>query len=159
VSTCAVPGRRTEHGRPLLEPLVIAGGWQDQTMTAIPDSHRDLLDGPVGMLATLGPDDRPQVTAMWFLFDGTDVRLSVNETRQKAKNLMRDPRVTFFVLDPANPYRTLEIRGTADWQYDEDRSLAGALGAKYDADLSKMDGPGERRLAVTLNPVKVNTYG
>jgi PPOX class probable F420-dependent enzyme len=137
----------------------MAAGWQDQTMTAIPDSHRDLLDGPVGALATLGPDGQPQVTSLWFLFDGTDVRLSVNETRQKAKNLMRDPRVTFFVADPANPYRTLEIRGTADWQYDEDRSLAQALGAKYDADLSNMDGPGQRRLAVTLRPVKVNTYG
>jgi PPOX class probable F420-dependent enzyme len=128
-------------------------------MTAIPDSHRDLLDGPVGMLATLGPDGQPQVTALWFLFDGNDVRLSVNETRQKAKNLMRDPRVTYFVTDPANPYRTLEIRATADWTYDEDRSLAAAVGAKYDADLSTRDGPGERRLAVTLRPIKVNTYG
>ncbi len=128
-------------------------------MTAIPDTHRDLLDSAVGVLATLGPDGQPQVTALWFLFDGTDVRLSVNETRQKAKNLMGDPRVTFFVADPANPYRTLEIRATADWQYDEDRSLARALGAKYDADLSTMDGAGERRLAVTLRPVKINAYG
>jgi PPOX class probable F420-dependent enzyme len=128
-------------------------------MTAIPDTHRDLLDGPVGMLATLGPDGQPQVTALWFLFDGTDVRLSVNESRQKAKNLMNDPRVTLFVADPANPYRTLEVRATADWQVDEDRSLAQAVGAKYDTDLSTRDNPGERRLAVTLRPVKVNTYG
>jgi PPOX class probable F420-dependent enzyme len=128
-------------------------------MTAIPDTHRDLLDGPVGMLATLGPDGQPQVTALWFLFDGTDVRLSVNETRQKAKNLMNDSRVTFFVADPENPYRTLEVRATADWQVDEDRSLARAVGAKYDTDLSTRDNAGERRLAVTLRPVKVNTYG
>ena len=128
-------------------------------MTAIPDTHRDLLDSAVGFLATLGPDGRPQVTALWFLFDGTDVRLSVNETRQKAKNLMGDPRVTFFVADPANPYRTLEVRATADWHYDEDRSLARAVGTKYDTDLSTRDGPGERRLAVTLRPVRINTYG
>jgi PPOX class probable F420-dependent enzyme len=128
-------------------------------MTAIPDSHRDLLDGAVGSLATLGPDGQPQVTALWFLFDGTNVRLSINETRQKAKNLMRDSRVTYFVSDPTNPYRTLEIRATADWEYDDDRSLAGEVGAKYDADLGKMDGPGERRLAVTLRPSKVNTNG
>jgi PPOX class probable F420-dependent enzyme len=128
-------------------------------MTAIPDTHRDLLDGPVGMLATLGPDVQPQVTALWFLFDGNDICLSLNETRQKAKNLMNDPRVTFFVADPANPYRTLEVRATADWQVDEDQSLARAVGAKYDADLSTRDNPGERRLAVTLRRLKVNTYG
>ena len=43
-------------------------------MTAIPDTHRDLLNSAVGVLATLGPDGQPQVTALWFLFDGTDIR-------------------------------------------------------------------------------------
>lgn len=32
---------------------------------------------------------------------------------EKTKNLRRDPRVTFFILDPANPFRTLEIRADA----------------------------------------------
>ena len=43
-------------------------------MTAIPESHRDILDtAPVGIVATVGPDGRPQVTASWFLAedDGT----------------------------------------------------------------------------------------
>ena len=33
-------------------------------MTAIPDTHRDLLNSAVGVLATLGPDGQPQVTAL-----------------------------------------------------------------------------------------------
>ncbi len=31
-------------------------------MPAIPESHRDLLDGTVAMLATTGPDGRPQLS-------------------------------------------------------------------------------------------------
>ena len=30
-------------------------------MSAIPDSHRDLLSAQVGTLGTIGPDGRPQV--------------------------------------------------------------------------------------------------
>lgn len=42
--------------------------------TTIPESHRDLIEtGPIVMLATIGPDGFPQVTATWFLVeeDGT----------------------------------------------------------------------------------------
>src|SRR3954454_10827686 len=76
----------------------------------IPDSHKDLLSAPVGVLATNGTDGFPQVSALWFLYeDDAGLRLSLNTTRQKVKNLQKSPEVTFFAIDPANPYRTLEI--------------------------------------------------
>ena len=74
-------------------------------MTAIPETHRDILDtAPVGIVATVGPDGMPQVTANWFLAeeDGT-VRMSLNTTRQKVKNLMRRHESSVFFLDPATP--------------------------------------------------------
>ncbi|TME61171.1 MAG: PPOX class F420-dependent oxidoreductase, partial [Chloroflexi bacterium] len=36
-------------------------------MTTFPESHRDLLKADVAMLATIGQDGYPQVTALWFL--------------------------------------------------------------------------------------------
>ena len=89
-------------------------------MTPIPASHRDLLDtNQVGIVATIGPNGVPQVTASWFLAeeDGT-VRMSLNTARQKVKNLMRRPESTLFFMDPANPYRTLEIRARAEIERD-----------------------------------------
>ena len=87
----------------------------------IPASHRDLLGSPIVTLATAGPDGFPQVTAVWFLVDddGT-VAVSLNTSRQKAKNLERDPKATLFFVDPANPYRTLEIRALAEITPDPD---------------------------------------
>ena len=81
--------------------------------TAIPDSHRDLLEGKaLAHLATLMPDGRPQVTPVWCDFDGTHVRINSARGRQKDRNMRRDPRVTLSLCDPDNPYRYLEIRGT-----------------------------------------------
>ena len=135
---------------------------QSTPLTVIPASHRDLLDtNQVGVVATIGPDGVPQVTASWFLAeeDGT-VRMSLNTARQKVKNLMRRPESTLFFMDPANPYRTLEIRARAEIEPDPDYFLADRVGTKYGgADVRTMDQPGETRVAVTFMPVKVNTFG
>jgi PPOX class probable F420-dependent enzyme len=130
-------------------------------MTDIPESHEDLLSAPVGVLATHGADGFPQVSALWFLYDEDGVlRLSLNTTRQKVKNMQENPEVTFFVLDPASPYRTLEIRARAEMSPDPDYEFATKLGQKYGGvDMRSNDRPGETRVVVTLQPVKVNTWG
>ena len=125
--------------------------------TEIPESHRDLLEAPVATLATLGPDGRPQLSAVWFLAGDEGIRVSLNSTRQKTKNLQANPVVTFFVLDPANPGRYLEVRGDATLAVDPDYAFADEVGAKYGGvDLRQMDGEGEGRVVVTIHPTRVN---
>jgi PPOX class probable F420-dependent enzyme len=126
-------------------------------MIEIPESHRDLLSTNVCALATLGPDGFPQVTAMWFLYDDDGMlRLSLNTSRQKTKNLRRRPECSFFIVDPANQLRTLEIRARAEVVPDADYTFADRFGRKYGMDVRRMDRPGESRVVVTLHPVKVN---
>jgi hypothetical protein len=73
---------------------------------------------------------------------------------------MRRPESTLFFIDPANPYRTLEIRARAEIEPDPDYGLADRVGGKYGgADVRTMDQPGETRVAITFVPVKVNTFG
>lgn len=129
-------------------------------MPTFPESHQDLLKTDVAMLATVGHDGYPQVTALWFLFDDGTIKLSLNTMRQKTKNLQAHPECTLFIIDPANPYRTLEIRARAELAPDADYAFAKKLGAKYGgADLSTNDRPGETRVVVSLQPVKVNSWG
>ena len=128
-------------------------------MTAFPDSHRDLLQAEVAVLATVGRDGSPQVTATWFVLDDGVVKLSLNTTRQKVKNLRERPECTLFLLDRANPYRTLELRARAELSPDPDYAFADQLGRTYHADLRGLDRPGEGRVVVRLRPVKSNTYG
>ena len=127
-------------------------------MTTFPESHQDLLNAEVAMLASIGQDRYPQ--ALWFLYHDGTLKLSLNNTRQKVKNLRAHPECTLFILDTANPYRTLEVRARAEITPDADYAFAKKLGAKYGgADFSANDRPGETRVVVSLQPVKVNTWG
>jgi PPOX class probable F420-dependent enzyme len=125
-------------------------------MVDIPASHRDLLDSKVATLATIGPDGRPQVSAVWFLAEGDDVGVSLNTTRQKVRNLRRNPAATLFILDLANPLRYLEIRGDVELVPDDDYEYAGRVGQKYGADIRTFDPPEQTRVAARFRPVTVN---
>jgi PPOX class probable F420-dependent enzyme len=125
-------------------------------MTKIPDTHRDLLDSQCATLATISPDGRPQLTEVWFLDDGDSVAISLAASRQKTKNLRRNPHCSVFILDLANPYRYLELRGDAEIEPDADYAFATKVGAKYDADLREYDQPGEKRVVARIRPARVN---
>ena len=125
-------------------------------MPAIPASHRDLLDGQFATLATVGPDGRPQLSEVWFLADGDQVSISLNDSRQKTRNLRANPAVNLFLLDLAVPYRYLEIRGDAEVTPDDDDSFADRVDAKYHANHRQHDQPGQTRVIVTINPSRVN---
>ena len=155
-------GGREGTGRGSVEPSGPVPGpppraTLEQAMsTEIPDSYRDLLQAPVATLATIDPDGRPQLSAVWFLAEGDEIRTSLNTVRQKVANLRRNPAVNLFILDPANPYRYLEIRGDAELEDDPDYAFADRLGAKYGADVRTFEGPGSTRLVVTIRPTRVN---
>ena len=129
-------------------------------MTTFPDSHKDLLEAQVATLATLGADGGPQLTEVWFLADDRELKLSLNTARLKTRNLQQRPQCSLFILDVSNPYRYVDVRGTAEIEPDDDYAFATKVGAKYGgADLSEHDGPGDVRMVVTLIPKRVTVWG
>jgi PPOX class probable F420-dependent enzyme len=127
--------------------------------TEIPESHRDLLDSQVVILTTNGADGYPQSTATWFLNDDGTVKISIHRDRQKYKNLARDPKVTLFFLDGANPYRTLEVRGDASYDDDGDKSFFTRVLLHYGQDPETSEIPADNRVVVTVTPTRVNAFG
>jgi PPOX class probable F420-dependent enzyme len=81
------------------------------------DEVAEFLDANRSMtLATLGPDGRPHLTAMWYaVSDGHIVFWSYGRA-QKIVNLRRDPRLTILVEDGAayNELRGVSLTGTAE---------------------------------------------
>ena len=124
-------------------------------MTTFPESHRDLLVAPVASLATIGSDGYPQLTEIWFLHDDGELKLSLNTSRLKTRNLLKRPQCSLLLLDLQNPYRYLEVRGNARIEADDDYAFARRLGAKYNADLKVHDQPGDSRVAITIEPTNV----
>ncbi len=125
-------------------------------MTTFPESHADLLEGQVASLATIDDNGFPQLTEVWFLHEDDELKLSLNTSRRKTRNLVARPQCSLLLLDLANPYRYLEVRGRAHVEPDDDYEFAARVGAKYGADLKVHDRPGESRVVVTIEPVKIH---
>lgn len=88
----------------------------DRLAVTVPEALLYILDWDaraIAHLATIGPDGEPQTSPVWFHWDEDLIKVSVYETSQKMANIRRDPRVSVSIVDPSDPYRYLEIRGTA----------------------------------------------
>jgi len=82
-------------------------------MTVTLESYRDLLEqkAPPANLGTVMADGTPQVTPVWFDWDGTHIRVNSAKGRLKDLNMRARAAVAVSIVDPDNIYRYLSIRG------------------------------------------------
>ena len=131
-------------------------------MTTFPDSHKEFLDFPVASLTTIGADGFPQSTLVWFLHDEGELKISLNKTRLKTKNLRTRPQVSLLIPDFNDSMKYLEVRGTAKMEDDTDKSFAQRSVPSTAQTLRPMTAPGDERVVVTIEPENiraVNMHG
>ena len=123
----------------------------------VPESHRDLLTSPLtAALTTIDNKGRPQSTAVWYLVDDDgSLKGSITDDRQKYKNLSRNPNCTLLVIDPSNPWRTLEIRAEAELSADPEKATVSKFAAAYGVDEAMLKASGDNRFTVTYRPRRV----
>jgi hypothetical protein len=109
--------------------------------TEIPESYLADLSAPgTAVLTTLSKSGAPQSTVLWYLVE--------------------DGRIALFLwVDPTNPFRTIEIRGTAVVSDDADFAFRDQVGAHYGADVASFDAPGSIRYRIDIETAKVVTFG
>ena len=130
--------------------------------TVIPSSHADLLQKKAfANLATLMADGTPQVTPVWFDFDGHHLRVNSARGRVKDRNMRRNPNVAVAILDPENPYRYLQIRGKVVELTEQGADAhIDSLAKKYmGVDKYPMRQADEVRVVYKILPSSVNTMG
>ena len=131
-------------------------------MAAIPDQYQDLLQKKAfAHLGTVMKDGSPQVTPIWFDYDGTHVRINSAKGRWKDKNMRNRPKVALSILDPDNPYRYMQIRGTVT-EVTESGADAhiDSLAKKYlGQDKYPYRQPGEERVIYKIAVERVNAQG
>lgn len=121
-----------------------------------PQVHALLAAANHAVLTTYGPDGSAHSTVVWQ--EVADGKLSVNSSqgRQWPTNLERDPRATVVVMDQANPYEYVEIRGTAVSTRDGAEEQIHRLAKKYiNADRYPWLQDGEVRIRFDIAPEKV----
>ena len=99
----------------------------------LPDEVKRLLDGPnFAHLATLMPDGSPQIAPVWVGREGDRILIATGEGSLKAKNTRRDARVGLSLLDFANPYEEVQIRGRIiERRPDGDLAIMDKISHKY----------------------------
>lgn len=127
-------------------------------MTAtIPESHRDLLAGPVNVvLTTVMPNGQPQTTPIWCNLDGGEILINTMKQFRKQKNMRLNPRVTLLAYRLSEPLRNIEVRGEVVEMTEE-----GALDHLNELNMLYGSGPEffgdsvDAELRHKLDPVKV----
>lgn len=128
----------------------------------IPASHADLVTRPVlAHVATLGPQGEPQNNPVWFDMQDGLIRFSQTTTRQKLRNVQKDGRASFSIVDPENPYRYLEIRATLERiEPDPDFAFIDSMAKKYlGEDRYPWGQPGDKRVVLHFRPEHTSQMG
>lgn len=129
-------------------------------MTAtLPEPAKRWLDAPeFATIATVEPNGQPQLSVVWVKRDGEDVLVSTVKGRRKHTNLSRDKRVTLLVFPAAEPYKYVELRGTATMTDAGGPELIQELSRKYKGRPYPPE-PGNERVVVRISPFKVSFHG
>jgi PPOX class probable F420-dependent enzyme len=129
----------------------------------IPATHADLLASTaLAHVATIGPNGEPQTSPVWFDWDGAYLRFAqVGGYQQKVRNLRREPRIALSIVDPANAYRYLEVRGIVERiEPDPDWSFINAMAKKYlGEDRYPFGKPEDEWLVVVIRPERTTRMG
>jgi PPOX class probable F420-dependent enzyme len=135
----------------------------DEAVT-VPDALKDILaweSKALAHIATIGPDGGPQSSPVWFDWEHSQLIVSLYDSSQKMRNLRRDPRLSVSIVDPANVYRYVEIRGTAvSFQPDTDLDFITKMAGKYlGLDHYPWHEEGQVEVTVTIKPTRITGIG
>ncbi len=110
-------------------------------------------------VVTLMPDGQPQALLTWIDTDGENLLVNTEPVRQRAKNVVRDPRITVLIHSADNPWDWSEVRGhvveTVDGQPARDH--IDQLSQKYVGTEYQLPVGPKGRIILKIAPDKVNT--
>ena len=128
----------------------------------IPEKKRKLLEWNTKAFAHLAlvlQDGSPQVTPVWFDWDGTHIIINTARGRLKDKVLRKHPKVAIEIMNPDSPYDYVQIRGpvveeTEEGAYD----VICRLNEKYHGKYDYPKHPGEVRVTYKILPEQVSPH-
>jgi PPOX class probable F420-dependent enzyme len=120
------------------------------------DDQIDLIRGRgFAAVATVTPEGALQTSIVWVDTDGENVLLNTTNTRAKARNLRRDPRISVTVFDRDDPYRYFEVEGQAELIDEGAEEHIEALSQRYRG--GPFGGPRDR-VIVKVRPRRIFDY-
>ena len=127
-----------------------------------PAEFGDLLYGgkkPLLYLATIMADGSPQVTPVWFDWDGEFILINTNEGRVKDRNMKARSRVSMVIQDPDEQERYLGMRGeVVEYTREGADEHINKLSLKYN-NKPWTYREGQRRIIYRIKPIHLDLHG
>ena len=118
------------------------------------------MDGPLtAILTTIGADGLPQSSAVWYMWQDGRLLVSTKSWAAKFRNVQERPPVGFIVVDPANEFRYVEIRGRATTAEDPGCALRDRIRAKHGIGPDAPDPAAGERVVIDVEPARIIAYG
>lgn len=97
------------------------------SISDLDETYKQLMDKPIPVvMAVIGGDGRPNLTPMWFDYEGDKVLVNVAEHRKKTSWIRATPEITLLLLNPANMYHWMSMKVTVEREIGEDDPKEGA---------------------------------
>ncbi len=99
---------------------------QIDSISDLDPTYKQLMDKPFACtMAVIGPDGRPNLTPMWFDYEGDKVLVNVAEHRGKTNWIRKNPQITILIMNPENMYHWMSIKVTVEREISEDDPTEG----------------------------------
>ena len=126
---------------------------------ALPKPVKTLLENKAyGHVVTLTAKGQPRVTMVWMDVEGDEVLFNTADSRKKAQDLRRDPRVIVSVQDPNNPQAYAVFHGTARITEEGARAHIDKLAKRF-LGVEYPGPPTETRLIVRISVDRISGVG
>ncbi|MGB5755915.1 MAG: pyridoxamine 5'-phosphate oxidase family protein [Acidimicrobiales bacterium] len=112
-----------------VQPNQFSVGDREQisSISDLDPTYKQLMDKPIAcVMAVIGGDGRPNLTPMWFDYEGDKVLINVAAQRRKTDWIRNNPQVSILIMNPENMYHWLSIKVTVEREISEDDPEDGA---------------------------------
>ena len=121
----------------------------------IPEAHHETLESTtIALMSTIRhKDGLISTNPVGFVWDGESIRISTTKDRVKYRNLVANPNITFCAVDPVNPMKYVEIRGTASLTDDTDKSFLETTFTSAGMEMpDDLEPPETERVVIRIHP-------
>ncbi len=112
-----------------LQPNQFTVGSKEQinSISDLDETYKQLMDKPFAcVMAVIGGDGRPNLTPMWFDYEGDKVLVNVASHRRKTQWIRDNPQISILIMNPENMYHWMSLKVTVDREISEDDPEEGA---------------------------------
>ena len=107
--------------------FTVGDRYEVSSISDLDATYKQLMDKPIAcVMAVMGKTGRPNLTPMWFDYEGDKVLINVAEHRKKTRWIRDTPEVSILIMNPENMYHWLSLKVTVQREILEDDPKEGA---------------------------------